>query len=174
MTDQSNDIAMWEPVRKPTDPPSGWYRFGTHAGWDTGEVPIMEFSEQTAEDGLPLWERPYARPLVMDVRAVAAAIYATNPDFDEAGAAHGYDDIEVADSDLRKLASMQAFAALNAFKSNDPDTTTGEAVARASGWVEFDRENRSDRPEDEPLGISYEQYPLTRADLDVLVKAAAR
>ncbi|MFS0885224.1 hypothetical protein [Aeromicrobium sp. 179-A 4D2 NHS] len=175
MTDPTSDtFPDWAPVRGEFDPPSGWYPFGTHAGWDTGEVPVMEFSEQTDDAGMPLWERPFARPLISDVRAVAAAIYASNPDFDAAGAAHGYDDIEVMDSDLRKLASSQAVAALHAFGVTDVDVQTGEAVARVGAWVEFDRRNQPDRPEDQPLGIAYERYPVTRRDLDTLVNAVAR
>ena len=38
-------------------PPSGWYHFGTHAGWDSADIPRMEFSG-SGEDGLPLFERP--------------------------------------------------------------------------------------------------------------------
>lgn len=39
------------------EPPSGWYTFGTHAGWDS--VPPLEFHpELNEEDGLPKWERP--------------------------------------------------------------------------------------------------------------------
>jgi hypothetical protein len=44
------------------DPPSGWYPFGFHAGWDKEDVPAeIEFSEETGEDGLPLWERVVKR-----------------------------------------------------------------------------------------------------------------
>lgn len=49
------DLASLDPVRKPTDPPDGWYHFGTHAGWDN--VPPLEFSAE-GEDGFPLFERP--------------------------------------------------------------------------------------------------------------------
>lgn len=35
--------------------PEGWLPFGTHAVLDS--VPPLEFSEETGEDGLPLWER---------------------------------------------------------------------------------------------------------------------
>lgn len=35
-------------------PPIGWFSFGTHV-----DQPVqLEFSEETGEDGLPLWERP--------------------------------------------------------------------------------------------------------------------
>ena len=40
----------------PKDPPSGWYVFGTHAGWDT--APPMRFSEEVDEALMPLWEQP--------------------------------------------------------------------------------------------------------------------
>jgi hypothetical protein len=40
------------------DPPNGWYTFGTHAVWDA--VPPLEFSDETGEDGMPLFERPAA------------------------------------------------------------------------------------------------------------------
>lgn len=36
-------------------PPEGWFGFGTHV--DEPGLPL-EFSAQTGEDGLPLWERP--------------------------------------------------------------------------------------------------------------------
>lgn len=39
----------------PTMPP-GWSPFGTHL-----DEPYLEFSRQTDEDGLPLWERPLLR-----------------------------------------------------------------------------------------------------------------
>lgn len=109
------DPSDWEPVRDPTDPPSGWYRFGTHAGWDPGEVPVLEFSEVADEQGFPLWERPFAHR------------YLTEHD----------------------------------------DAT--EAVNRIWSWVQFDRENRPDRDDDEPLGISYISHPVTRRDLATLV-----
>lgn len=35
-------------------PPTGWFDFGTHAYEDVA----VEFSDATAEDGMPLWERP--------------------------------------------------------------------------------------------------------------------
>lgn len=38
-------------------PPSGWYHFGTHAGWDSEDIPMLEFSQERDEGGLPLWER---------------------------------------------------------------------------------------------------------------------
>lgn len=42
--------------------PEGWYVFGWSAEFtysDSGiECPIIEFSEEVGEDGLPLWERP--------------------------------------------------------------------------------------------------------------------
>lgn len=38
------------------EPPEGWFTFGTHV-----DQPVkLEFSEDTSEDGLPLWERPIA------------------------------------------------------------------------------------------------------------------
>lgn len=40
------------------EPPSGWYSFGTHAGWDSGTIPQMDFSEEEDDGGLPLWEKP--------------------------------------------------------------------------------------------------------------------
>lgn len=40
------------------EPPSGWYVFGTHAGWDAEHVPLLEFSEELDEAGMPYWERP--------------------------------------------------------------------------------------------------------------------
>lgn len=39
-------------------PPSGWYTFGTHAGWDSGTIPRLEFSGEQDESGDPLFERP--------------------------------------------------------------------------------------------------------------------
>lgn len=36
-------------------PPPGWFAFGHHAEADP--MPVIEFSEVTGEDGLPLWER---------------------------------------------------------------------------------------------------------------------
>lgn len=38
-------------------PPSGWYPFGTHAAWDSDDIPTVIFSEEKGEDLLPLWER---------------------------------------------------------------------------------------------------------------------
>lgn len=38
-------------------PPDGWLPFGTHAALLV--VPLMEFSDEEGEDGLPLWERHY-------------------------------------------------------------------------------------------------------------------
>lgn len=38
-----------------TVPPPGWFAFGHHAGRDP--VPPLVFSDETGEDGLPLWER---------------------------------------------------------------------------------------------------------------------
>jgi hypothetical protein len=36
------------------EPPEGWFTFGTHI-----DQPIrLEFSTETGEDGIPLWERP--------------------------------------------------------------------------------------------------------------------
>lgn len=40
------------------DPPSGWYMFGTHAGWDHDDIPPLEFSKEQDEAGVPYWERP--------------------------------------------------------------------------------------------------------------------
>lgn len=37
------------------EPPEGWLTFGTHAPLDHG--PVLEFSCEVWEDGLPLWER---------------------------------------------------------------------------------------------------------------------
>lgn len=37
------------------EPPPGWFTFGTHL--DFPDVPL-QFSKETGEDGLPLWERP--------------------------------------------------------------------------------------------------------------------
>ena len=40
------------------DPPSGWYYFGTHAGWDSEDIPDdIEFSDEKDEAGMPLFER---------------------------------------------------------------------------------------------------------------------
>ena len=50
-------------------PPNGWYAFGTHAGWD--EVPPLEFSDETGEDGLPLFERPAAKSTPTEREGVA-------------------------------------------------------------------------------------------------------
>lgn len=47
-----------KPIPGFKEPPSGWYTFGTHAGWNTGEVPRLEFSEDVDEAGMPYWERP--------------------------------------------------------------------------------------------------------------------
>jgi hypothetical protein len=48
------------PVTAP--PPSGWYPFGIHAGWNAEDIPPeIEFSDQTGDDGLPLWERVVRR-----------------------------------------------------------------------------------------------------------------
>lgn len=44
-------------MNKSSEPPSGWYPFGMHAGWDTGDIPPLEFSKEVGEDGMPLWER---------------------------------------------------------------------------------------------------------------------
>lgn len=41
------------------DPPSGWYVFGTHAGWSSDDIPRLEFSGED-EAGMPLFERPVA------------------------------------------------------------------------------------------------------------------
>lgn len=41
-----------------------------------------------------------------------------------------------------------------------------EAAARIAAWVEFDRRNRPELADDRVVGISYENYPITRADLD--------
>lgn len=43
-------------------PPSGWYAFGTHAGWDSKDIPPLEFSEEVDEAGMPLFERPNFSP----------------------------------------------------------------------------------------------------------------
>lgn len=48
------------------DPPSGWYVFGTHAGWDHWDMPRLEFHSDLDEGGMPLWERP-VRTLVAPV-----------------------------------------------------------------------------------------------------------
>lgn len=45
------------------DVPPGWYVFGSHA--DRPGV-MLEFSEETEEGGMPLWERPIAIPAVID------------------------------------------------------------------------------------------------------------
>lgn len=39
--------------------PSGWYAFGTHAGWTPEDLEglDLQFSQQVDEAGLPLWER---------------------------------------------------------------------------------------------------------------------
>jgi len=37
------------------DPPEGWFSFGWHV--DQPDL-CLEFSSETGEDGLPLWERP--------------------------------------------------------------------------------------------------------------------
>lgn len=51
--------SRYKPV---VDPPSGWYPFGIHAGWNSEDLPAeVEFSEQTDEGGLPLWERVVRR-----------------------------------------------------------------------------------------------------------------
>lgn len=39
-------------------PPSGWYTFGTHAGWENEDSPPLEFSKEADKGGLPLYERP--------------------------------------------------------------------------------------------------------------------
>ena len=39
-------------------PPDGWAQFGTHANCKNA---FVEFSEETGEDGLPLWERVTVR-----------------------------------------------------------------------------------------------------------------
>lgn len=49
---------------KQAGPPSGWYHFGTHAGW-TSDVPLLEFSDDKDEALEPLWERPVPQE-VMD------------------------------------------------------------------------------------------------------------
>lgn len=37
-----------------SQPPQGWYTFGTHV-----DIPVsLEFSEEKDEAGMPLWERP--------------------------------------------------------------------------------------------------------------------
>lgn len=41
--------------------PSGWYVFGTHAGWDSDDIPDLEFHPDLDEAGMPRWERPRAR-----------------------------------------------------------------------------------------------------------------
>lgn len=56
------------------DPPSGWYQFGTHAGWDAGTVPPMEFSHASDEAGMPLWERPVPPPAATPSPESAGAI----------------------------------------------------------------------------------------------------
>lgn len=53
------DLASLDPVRRDTDPPDGWYTFGTHAGWDN--VPELEFQGDGGA-GMPLFERPYPWP----------------------------------------------------------------------------------------------------------------
>lgn len=52
--------SLVEMKRLVPDPPSGWYRFGTHSGWETSDLEKVRllFSDETGDDGLPLWERP--------------------------------------------------------------------------------------------------------------------
>lgn len=38
------------------NPPEGWFTFGYHARYE--KVPPLEFSTETDDDGMPLWERP--------------------------------------------------------------------------------------------------------------------
>lgn len=57
VADSALDVAdHWPTPTAHRDCPSGWYPFGIHAGWD--EVPPLEFSDDTDEAGMPLWERP--------------------------------------------------------------------------------------------------------------------
>lgn len=49
------------------DPPSGWYTFGTHAGWDNEDIPRLQFSHEQDEAGMPLFEKPYGSPVPEDV-----------------------------------------------------------------------------------------------------------
>lgn len=52
-----------------TDPPPGWYQFGTHVD---NPAPLEFWGEQYSTDGLPIWERP--APIVPSIlRAVAQA-----------------------------------------------------------------------------------------------------
>lgn len=49
--------------------PSGWYPFGTHAGWDTEDIPEkIEFSDEVDDAGMPLWERPRVNEILYRVR----------------------------------------------------------------------------------------------------------
>lgn len=70
-TDPDDGLPLWErhddcrctfPAPTPQDvtgayrpPPEGWHTFGTHA--PLSPVPLLTFSDETGEDGLPLWER---------------------------------------------------------------------------------------------------------------------
>lgn len=44
-----------------TDPPNGWYIFGTHSGWSP--APPLEFSQEKDIGGDPLFERPAPIPV---------------------------------------------------------------------------------------------------------------
>lgn len=59
------------------DVPPGWYVFGHHA--DRPGV-MVEFSEETDEDGAPLWERPIALPAVIDGVALDDREEVASPD----------------------------------------------------------------------------------------------
>lgn len=55
-----------------TPPPTGWFSFGAHID-EPGE---LEFSAETDEGGMPLWERPVlADPIVEGIIVVAGERY---------------------------------------------------------------------------------------------------
>lgn len=99
-------------------PPDGWYEFGTHAGWVN--IPMLEFSEERDEAGMPRWERPP----IQDDSSLRAALQ---------DALH--------ESEIRRKALFDALLKIEALKSEIEELKNPEMTCKVeiNGPVDKDK-----------------------------------